>query len=74
MRNDHWQEVLGRQVQAEQLRDLVNSIRDRCLLVQDQLVDDLAKYFLSIWLDLALDANNQVVELIECFLLEVDLQ
>ena len=74
MCHDHGQEVLRWQVKAEKLSDLLDSVSDLCFLVQDELVNDLAKDFLSIRLDLALDANNQVVELTEGLLFQVDLQ
>ena len=52
----------------------MNSVRDRSFLVKDQLVDDLAKDFLGIWLNLALNANDQVVELAEGLLFQVNLE
>lgn len=52
----------------------MNSVSDWCFLVKNVLVDDLAKDFLSIWLNLALNANDQVVELAEGLLFQVNLE
>ena len=52
----------------------MNSVSDWCFLVKNVLVDDLAKDFLSIWLNLALNANNQVVELAEGLFFQVNLE
>lgn len=52
----------------------MNSVSDWCFLVKNVLVDDLAKDFLSIWLNLAFNANDQVVELAEGLLFQVNLE
>ena len=52
----------------------MNSVSDWCFLIKNVLVDDLAKDFLSIRLNLALNANDQVVELAEGLLFQVNLE
>ena len=52
----------------------MNSVSDWCFLIKNVLVDDLAKDFLSIRLNLALDTNNQIVELAEGLLFQVNLE
>ena len=71
---DHWEEVFRRQVETKKLSDLNHSVSYLWLLVQDQLVDDLSEDLLSIWLNFSLDADDKIVQLIQCLLLEVDLQ
>ena len=74
MCDNHRKQVFCGQVQAQKLSDLVDAIGDRLLLIQDQLIDDLAQNFLCVWLYFVLNANDQIVKLIESLLFQVYLE
>ena len=74
MAHDHWDQVLRRDIQAQQFCNLQDPVRDLRLLIKDELVDDLSEDFLDERLDFGLYANDQVIELVEGFLFQVDFQ
>ena len=74
MAHDHRDQVLSRDIEAEQLCDLEDTVGDFCFLIKDELVGDLPEDFLDERLDFGLYANDQIIELVKRFLLQVDFQ
>ena len=74
MAHDHRDQVLGRDIEAEQLCDLEDTVADLSFLIKDELVSDLPEDFLDERLDFGLYANDKVIELVKRLLLQVDFQ
>ena len=74
MAHDHRDQVLGRDIEAEQLCDLEDTVGDLSFLIKDELVSDLPEDFFDERLDFGLYANDQIIELVKRFLLQVDFQ
>ena len=65
MAHDHRDQVLGRDIEAEQLGDLEDTVADLRFLIKDELVSDLPEDFLDERLDFGLYANDQIIELVK---------
>ena len=64
MAHNHRDKVLGRDIEAEQLGDLENSVGDLRFLIKDELVYDLSQDFLDKRLDFDLHTDDQIIELV----------
>ena len=65
MAHDHRDQVLGRDIEAEQLSDLEDTMGDLRFLIKNELVSDLPEDFLDERLDFGLYANDQIIELVK---------